>query len=61
MVEGDDMGVISDIQSEDRMRDLHQLLENSTRSLGWHPQVLQHALGEDWFTEKKSGKRGGLR
>ncbi len=61
MVEGNDMEVISDIQSEDRMRDLHQLLENSTRSRGWYPQVLQHALGEGWFTEKKSGKRGGLR
>jgi len=50
MVEGDDMGVISSLQSEDRMRDLHQLLENSTRLRGWYSQVLQHALGEDWFS-----------
>ena len=51
MVEGNDMGVISDIQSEDRMRDLHQLLEHSIRLQGWFPQVLQHALGDDGFSE----------
>ena len=47
MVEGNDMGVISDIQSEDRMRDLHQLLEHSIRLRGWYPQVLQNVLGDD--------------
>ena len=51
MVEGNDRGVISDTQSEDRMRDLHQLLEHSIRLRGWYSQVLQHALGEDWFIE----------
>ena len=51
MVEGNDMGVISDTQSEDRMRDLHQLLEHSIRLQGWFPQVLQHALGDDGFSE----------
>ena len=50
MVEGDDMGVISDIQSEDRMRSLHQLQERTNRLRGWYTQVLQHALGEDWFS-----------
>ena len=51
MVEGNDMGVISDIQSEDRMRDLHQLLEHSIRLRGWYSQVLQNALGDDWFMQ----------
>ena len=51
MVEGNDMGVISDTQSEDRMRGLHQLLEYSIRLRGWYPQVLQHALGDDCFIE----------
>ena len=47
MVEGNDMEVISDIQSEDRMRNLHQLLEHSIRLRGWYPQVLQNVLGDD--------------
>jgi hypothetical protein len=51
MVEGNDMEVISDIQSEDRMRDLHQLLEHSIRLRGWYPKVLQNALGDDWFMQ----------
>ena len=51
MVEGNDMEVISDIQSEDRMRDLHQLLEHSIRLRGWYSQVLQNALGDDWFMQ----------
>ena len=50
MVEGNDTGFVSESESEDRMRDLHQLLENSTRLRGWYTQVLQHALGEDWFS-----------
>ena len=51
MVEGNDTGFVSESESEDRMRDLHRLMENSTRLRGWYSQVLQHALGEDWFSK----------
>ena len=51
MVEGNDTGFVSESESEDRMRDLHRLLENSTRLRGWYSLVLQHSLGEDWFSK----------
>jgi len=51
MVEGNDTGVISESESEDRMRSLHQLQERTNRLRGWYPQVLQHTLGEDWFSK----------
>ena len=51
MVEGNDTGFVSESESEDRMRSLHQLQERTNRLRGWYTQVLQHALGEDWFSK----------